>query len=71
MKNLYEFLEEKYSNYERKDEVEFDEFIGSFLDNTFSIYATHEAFADDDFLGEFEMDFEIDHEGKEIKLLFK
>lgn len=71
MVGLYEFLEKLYEDSELKDEIDFDQFIDGFLDGTFNIESMHEGFFFEDFICNFNMDCKIDHDKKEIKLLFK
>lgn len=68
MKNLYEFVMELHS--EHGDGMDLDSFIDSFISDTFATAAVHEAFANDEFLGCFEMSYKIDHKNRKIELLF-
>jgi hypothetical protein len=69
---LYEFLEKKYDECNFKDEIDFDEFIEGFMSGTFCTRSVHEAFwGEDDFLGTFNIGYEIDHENRRIELLFE
>lgn len=68
---LYEFLSNKYNEWERKDEIDFDTFIKGFLEGSFGLNAIREAFfGENDFLGEYKINYEVDHIKKEITLLF-
>lgn len=69
MKNLYDFVMELHS--EHGIGTDKDVFIHSFMSESFAIYSTHEAFADNEFIGCFKMNYRIDHENRKIELLFE
>ncbi|MGU9539279.1 hypothetical protein ACQX0N_09895 [Clostridium tepidum] len=69
MKNLYEFLEEKYEQFE--EEMTLDEFIESFINENFGIGALSEGLLDDEFLFYYEKSYRLDHQDKKIEFLFE
>ncbi|QAA31262.1 hypothetical protein [Clostridium manihotivorum] len=70
MKNLYEFLMELYDSYKDKEKLSLDKFIDNFLEESLGLGAIHEAFCGDKFLTNFSINYEINHENREIKLFF-
>lgn len=68
-KSLYEHIEYLYNNSnEYKSEFTLNEFMESWVEENYSAYphCSHEEFLFEEFLGEFELSYEINHDNKTI-----
>lgn len=67
---LYEFLEGLFNKSELKERMDLDQFIGGFLAGSLGVSSVREGFVLEDYLCNYDMDYEIDHGKREVKLLF-
>ncbi|KEI87520.1 MULTISPECIES: hypothetical protein [Clostridium] len=69
MKNLYEFLEEKYEKF--GDGMNLNDFMEVFISGNFGIAALSEGLLGDEVLFHYEMYYRLDHQNKKIEFVFK
>ena len=70
MKNLYEFLEDLYSNFKDKEKVTFDKFIEGFMEGSLNTNSIHEGFYFDNYLGDYGINYEVHHDLRQIDIFY-